>query len=506
MSKRRIAKNTALLYFRMILIMLVSLFTVRIILKSLGVIDYGIYNVVGGIVTMLSFLTGTMSSASQRFFAFELGRENYESLNKIFSATVNIYIIISIIILVIAETLGLWFLNNKMNIPADRIIAANWVYQFSILSFLASIIAIPYTSSIIAYEKMEIYAYVSIVEVFCKLLVVLLLVYANFDKLILYSFLMFFITLLVSIVYRFICVRKFDTCNYRYSWNKKDITPILTYASWNMIGAVAYLLKINGSNILLNIFFGPAINAARGIAFQVNSALSSFMMNFYMAVRPSITKAYSANDLRYFMQLVFQSSKFSYYLLFILSMPLLIETEYILELWLGEVPTYANIFTKLFIINILIESINNQLVAALQASGRIKIYQLIVSTMQLSVLPISFILLKMGAFPETVMYVSILVAIITFIPQLLITKKTISLSICMYLKDVVFYIVIVSAISLIIPLMIHYNMDYGIERFIVVTLTGIFTSFLTIYLIGLSKGERNTALIIIKNKINNLNR
>lgn len=390
-----------------------------------------------------------------------------------------------------------------MNIPADRIIAANWVYQFSVLSFLASIVAIPYTSSIIAYEKMEIYAYVSIIEVVLKLLVVLLLVYADFDKLILYSFLIFIVTLLISVSYRFICVRIFNTCNYQLYWDKRSITPILTYASWNMIGAVAYLLKINGSNILLNIFFGPVINAARGIAFQVNSALSSFMTNFYMAVRPSITKAYSANDLKYFMQLILQSSKFSYYLLFILSISLLIETEYILHLWLGDVPEYANIFTKLFIINILIESINNQLVAGLQASGKIKAYQLIVSTMQLLVLPISFVFLKMGSSPEVVMYVSIAVAIMSFIPQLFIARKIISLPIYMYLKDVILYVIMVSTVSLIVPVFIHYNMDYSIERFIIVTLSGILVSILTILAIGLSREERSIIFTIIKNKINN---
>jgi O-antigen/teichoic acid export membrane protein len=274
----------------MILTMLVSLYTVRVVLNTLGVVDYGIYNVVGGVVAMFSFLSSTMASASQRFFAFELGRRDYDKLKQAFSLTLLIYIGIAILILVLSETVGLWFLNTQMTVPEERMNAANWVYQFSIFSFIMTILTVPYNSAIIAREHMKVYAYVSIIEVVLKLIIVYLLVFFSFDKLKLYAVLTFFVACLITFIYRTYCKRRFKECIYFFYWDANKFKEILSFAWWNMIGAMANIFKTQGINILLNVFFNPVINAARAIAFQVNSALTNFTNNFYMAVRPQITK------------------------------------------------------------------------------------------------------------------------------------------------------------------------------------------------------------------------
>jgi O-antigen/teichoic acid export membrane protein len=500
-NRQRLAKNTALLYFRMILIIIVSLFTVRVVLNILGVEDYGIYNVVGGVVTMFSFLSATMASASQRFFAFEIGRRDLTKLKQIFNLSFIIYIIISIVILLFAETIGLWFLNNKMVIPAERIVATNWIYQFAILSFLVTILTLPYNSSIIAHEDMRIYAFVSILEVVLKLGIVYLLFFFQKDKLIIYGGLLLFTTIIVSLTYRAICIKKYIECSFSFYWNKTIFKEMISYAGWNMVGAIANIFKNQGINILLNLFFGPIVNAARGVAFQVNSALNSFVTNIYMAVRPQITKAYASGEKAYMMQLVFQSAKMSYFLLLLLSMPVLLETNYILTLWLKIVPDYVVLFTRLLIINILIESMNNQLVAALQAVGKIKYYQAIVSTMLLLNLPISYLLLRLGYGPEVCLYISIAITIICFIPQIWIAHATTGMSIKSYFQQVIWIMFIVTIISSIIPYLFFSNIDYGLSRFLLVGFSWVISSLITIYYFGLTKNERIMVINILKTKL-----
>jgi len=501
-NNKRIAKNTLMLYFRMLLIMGVSLYTVRIVLDALlGVVDYGIFNVVAGVVTMFSFLGGTMTSASQRFFSFELGRNDQEKLRKTFSTTLTIYGIIALLIVLITETIGLWFLNHKMVIPADRMVAARWVYHFSILSFVMTVITIPYQSVLIAREKMNVYAYMSILEVLLKLLVVYLLIFFSTDKLKLYAVLTFVSTLIITFLYRIYCLKKFDEATFKFSWDKKLLTEILSYAGWNMIGAIANILKANGTNILLNLFFGPVINAARGISYQIGSAVNSFIINFYMAVRPQITKAYAAGDYKYYMQLVFRSSKYSYFLLLLLSLPLMLETDFILTIWLKNVPPNIVLFTRLMVLNLLIESMNNQLVAALQASGKIKKYQSVISIMLLFILPISYILFLFGASPESTFYVSIGVTILCFVPQLWIVHQTVGLSIKSYLKEVTFVMILVSVIAIILPLFLQLQMDPGIIRFFSVCIVGVLSCLVTVYLFGLTSDERTMIISYINRNI-----
>lgn len=377
-NTRRIAKNTAMLYIRMLLIMAVTLYTSRLVLNVLGVEDFGIYNVVGGVVMMFAFLNGAMAQSTQRFLSFEIGRNNKEQLKKVFSLSVTIHIGIAILILVLAETLGLWFLNTKMNIPADRMEAARWIYQFAIFSFMVSVVQVPYNAAIIAHERMQVYAYISIAEAALKLFVAFALTWTAFDKLKVYAVLVFGVNVMIAFLYRLYCKWKIKECRYRFIWDKKLYTTLTGFAGWNLFGTFAWLMKSQGLNVILNIFFGPLLNAAYGIANQVNTAVNSFVQNFSMALNPQIVKSYAAGDLSYTVTLLFRGARFSYYLFLFFAVPLLIETEVILKLWLKNVPEYAVIFTRLVIINSMFESFTYTMGTAIQATGKNKLYQFIV--------------------------------------------------------------------------------------------------------------------------------
>lgn len=315
-NNKRIVRNTGMLYIRMLLTMTVSLYTSRVVLNTLGVVDFGIYNVVGGVVLMFSFLNSSMSSATQRFLSIELGKQDYLQLKKVFSMSVNIHAIIAIAIFILAETIGLWFLNARLVIPADRIVAANWVYQFSIFAFMLTIMNVPYNATIIAHERMKVYAYVSIIEVFLKLTIVVVLVFSGFDKLKLYSLLVFVVSIIVWIIYKVYCKRNFHETSYIYFWEKSLYKTLINYAGWNLFGNIAGVTFNQGINIMLNLFFGPTINAARSIAYQINSAVSGFVSNFQIAMNPQIVKSYALEDLKYMHQLIFQGAKYSFFFFF----------------------------------------------------------------------------------------------------------------------------------------------------------------------------------------------
>jgi len=487
-----------MLYFRMLLTMGVSLYTVRVVLATLGAVDYGLYNVVAGIVTMFSFLSGTMASASQRFFSFELGRENYEQLKKTFSITFTIYVMIALVILVLAETLGLWFLNYRMMIPPDRLNAVHWVYQFSILSFMMTMFGLPYNAAIIAHEKMGIYAWGSIIEVSLKLIIVYFLVVFSVDKLKLYAVLVFGVTAIVTLFYRSYCRLKFDECRFSFYWEKRLFFEITSFSGWNMVGAMANVLKLQGVSILLNVFFNPVVNAARAIAMQVNTAMTQLAVNFYMALRPQIVKSYAAKEFENLNTLVVVGSKLGFFLMMLLSVPLLIETKYILSLWLTKVPEYSVVFSRLMIINSLIDAFNYPLVNAIQASGKIKWFQVFVSSMILFNLPVSFLFYKFGFPPESAMVVSIIITIFCFIPRIYFAYKDGKIS---YKKF--FYGVIVKTLPIFITvLVLIYALTLFIApsffRLLITILSSTLLSVLLIYYAGLIKEERLMVISYIK--------
>ena len=333
-TNKRVAKNTLFLYFRMILIMLVTLYTSRVVLAELGIKDYGIYNVVGGVVMMFSFLNNCMSSATQRFMTFELGKGDMQKLRNVFAASLNIHIFIALIIVILAETIGLWFVNEKLVISHDRIFAANWVYQFSILTFCVNIIQVPYNAVLIAHEKMSIYAYISILEVLLKLGIVYLLAIVSSDKLIVYGMLVFIVQLIIRCIYQAYCKRHYEESKFKLFWNKYLYKQMSSFAGWNLFGSVAWLLRDQGLNIVLNLFFGPAINAARGIASQVSNAVIGFISNFQVALNPQITKNYATGHILEMEKLSYMGIKFSFLLLFIMVFPICLNIDYILHLWL----------------------------------------------------------------------------------------------------------------------------------------------------------------------------
>ena len=414
---------------------------------------------------MFSFLSNTMASASQRFFAFDLGRNDIPQLKRTFSLTVTHLCHYFGDGFAFGRDYWIVVLEYANGDPPDRMEAANWVYQFSILSFLVTIMVIPFNAVIIARENMAVYAYVSIIEVILKLVIVYLLLFFSLDKLKLYAVLMFATTCFVSFIYITICKRKYAECRFQFYWDKGLFYTLISYSGWNLFGAVAGVMNNQGINILLNMFFGPVVNAARGIAYQVNASVNQFVMNFHTAVRPQITKYYAAGEKDQMMSLVFKSSKYSYYLLFILSMPVLLETNYLLTLWLKNVPEYVVLFTRLVIITALIDSLSYPLHTAALATGEIKRYQLIVGGVQLMSLPISFCFLKLGFAPQITMVVAIFISTVSLFLRVYMLESMVGFSIRDYFRKVLLIISAVSVIAYVIPLYLTYQLGWFVAFF-----------------------------------------
>jgi O-antigen/teichoic acid export membrane protein len=500
----RIFKNTIFLYLRMVLVLGITLYTSRVVLNTLGVVDYGIFNVVGGIVIMFSFLNSSMTSATQRFLSFEIGLEKSTltneklntsnlinaSLQRIFCMSLNIHFIIGMVIFFLAETLGIWFLNYKMNIPSDRIIAANWVFQFSLFSFLITILGVPYNAMIIAQEKMKAYAYVSIIEVTLKLAIVFLLVWVDFDKLKVYSILIFLVSIIIWILYKEISKRVAKESEYIFFWDKGLYHLMMNYAVWNLFGNLASVSMSQGVNILLNIFFGPTVNAARAISYQIKGAIIGFFSNFQLAMNPQIIKSYASKDISFMHEIIFRGSKFSYFLLLLFAIPVFIEIDAILVLWLKNVPDYTKVFCRLIIVNTLIDSISGPLMTAAQATGKIKIYQSVVGTALLLILPVSYFFLKFGFEPEVTFYVSIAFSIIALNLRLVILKPLIKVSITKFFKEVILNILIVSLLSFLLPTILHLQFEEGTIRLLLVILLSMIGTIASIYFFGIDKQEK----------------
>lgn len=490
-NNKQIAKNTLLLYFRMLLTMVVSLYTSRIVLNALGVEDFGIYNVVGGVVAMFSLLSGSLSTAISRFITYELGKGEQGNLNKIFSSAVTIQITLAAIIILFAELIGVWFLNTQMTIPVSRITASNWVFQISLLTFVINLISIPYNASIIAHEKMSAFAYISILEVVGKLVTAYLITISPIDKLIFYSFLMCIIALVVRFTYGYYCKKHFTECTYSFIWDKQLLKQMFSFAGWNFIGTASAVLRDQGGNILINLFNGPIVNAARGIAFQVNNAIQGFVNNFMIALNPQITKSYAANNHKYMMTLIFQGARLSFYMLLILSLPILLNTQYILEIWLKTVPEHSTLFVQLVLILAMSESISYPLITAIQATGKIRNYQLLVGGLQLLNFPISYCLLHIGFFPEIIMIVAIILTQVCLGARLYMLQKIIKLPTKVFLKKVYLNIIIVSTLSSIIPVLLFRNTSDTLSKFILSSSISVICCIIIIYYIGCNSTERN---------------
>lgn len=489
-NNSRIARNTLVLYVRMALLLLVGLYTSRVILNALGVSDYGIYNVVGGFVTMFQLISWTLSSSTGRFLTYELGRDNQEALKKVFSTGLSIQFILCGIVILVGETVGLWFVNTHMNFPVGREFAANWVFQLSLFAFCLDLICTPYNADIIAHEKMTAFAYISILEAILKLLVAFLVLYNPFDRLIYYAVLIFLVALIIRFVYVIYCNKHFEETIYHPQWDRALVKELFSFAGWSFVGASSSIFMTQGVNMLMNIFFGVVANAARGIATTIENIVNQFSNNFLTAVYPQITKSYASNDLDYMHMLICRGSKFSYYLVFVMAVPAILEAEPILMLWLGKVPEYTVVFVRLTIAVTMLSVISNTLITSMLATGNIKRYQIIVGGLGCLVFPIVYVLYKIGA-PAYVSYiVQFSIFLIQLWVRLYLLKDMIKLPVSMFVNGVLKYIVLVSVLAVIPPIIVHVSIDSLIARFFVVGTVSVLTSLFTIYICGLTKEEK----------------
>lgn len=491
-NTKRIAKNTLMLYIRMLFSMLVSLYTSRVVLNTLGVEDYGIYNVVGGFVAMFSLISNSLSASVSRFLTFELGRGDMERLKETFSTSLMIHLALAGIVFLLAESIGIWFLNTQMTIPSERLYAANWVFQASIISFMFGLCSVPYNASISSHERMSAFAYIGMLDVVLRLLIVLFIAYSsfNFDRLIVYSLLLVAVGMSLQCIYFWYCRKNFEECRFKLHFNKSYWKEMSSFAGWNFIGCTAGVLKDQGVNVLLNIFWGPVVNAARGIAVSVNSAVSGFAGNFMAAINPQITKSYAMKDFQYMFFLIEKSSRFSFYILWILSLPILFETDFILKLWLKNYPEYSVIFVRLVLLLSLCDIISNSLITSQSSTGKIRIYQIVVGSMLLLNFLLSYVCLSVGFAPESTLIVALIISLSCLVARLLLLKKMIGLSIISFFKNVCVKVLYVSLCSMIVPLLLVVLLPHSLWKSFLVICISIMSAMLSVYFGGCSRNEK----------------
>lgn len=490
-NNKRIAKNTLFLYFRTILVMAISLYTSRVVLNALGVEDFGIYSVVGGIVMILGFLNNAMAGATQRFLNFEMGRGNKEGIRNVFSSGIAIHFLIAIVILVLAETVGLWFLNTCMNISESRVVAARWVYQFSLMAFMVTIVSVPYNAAIIAHERMSAFAYVGILEAFLKLSIAIAISYAPFDRLAWYAFLMFMVSVFLRIVYGVYCSRRFDECHFRRgNVDKALVRKMLSFSAWTIFGNLGYILHTQGIAVLINMFFGATVNAAQGIANQVNAAVSHFLHNFLTALNPQIVKSYAAGEIQAMHRLVSRGCRIAFCLVMMMILPLVLETPFILKAWLKIVPDYAVIFVRLVLLLTLFGSFSGVLATAKGATGDIKSYQIALTTIGFFHLPLSWLFFSMGYEPYYAMYVYVVIVIVLQIVRIWFVCRSLQWSIGSFYTNVVLRLVLVGCLSCALPAYLHCSICESIGRIVLVVLTSVLCVGVCSLYAGLNGKER----------------
>lgn len=500
-----VAKNTLYMFFRMLLVAAVSFYTSRVVLTVLGVDDFGIYNIVGSIVVFLSFFKNALTNATYRYIAYELGKQDKERLRNLFSMSLNVHLILAFSLLVIMEIVGVWFLNNKLNIPVDRIYAANWVFQFSLVTFCIEIIKTPYNSMIIANERMSFYAYTSIIEAAFKLGIVYLLLVSNFDKLILYSILLASISLIMFLWYKFYNNKHFDATHYVCYWDKKMLKELSVYSGWSIVVNAADVSVSQCISIFLNLFYGVAANAAMGIANQVNSLLGQFLNTFSTSYNPQIIKSYANGEYDYFMKLIFSTSKLSFFLMFSIAFPVMLNIEYLLKVWLVNPPEMAGTFLICIACYSLFDSFSVPLWNAVHATGNLKVHQILMSLIKIINIPLGYVLLKAGfpAYSILVLYAA-LNAISSFV-RIVYLKHLINLDVSKYFRDVFLKMISVIAICVPITLAIYNSINMPLLKLLVSTSCYLLIYIFSVYLIGLDNAEKNLLIRIIKNVCGNNN-
>lgn len=500
-SGKRVAKNTLILYIRMIFMMLLTLYTSRVVFKVLGVEDYGLYDVVGGFVSMFSLLSASLSTSVSRFITFELGRGDIEKLRRVFSTAIIIQLSMAILMAVIIGGVGLWYLANKMNIPDGRLTAAYWVLFCSIGSFGVGLISTPYNACIIAHEKMEAFAFISILDAILKLLIVFFLQLIPIDKLVSYAILMLAVSVFIRGIYSFYCQRHFEECHFKFSWEKSLLKDMGGFAGWSFFGEASWVLNTQGVNLLVNSYFGVTLNAARGIANQVNSAVYRFASNFMTALDPQITKSYASGDLSATRSIVCRGSRLSFFLLLIFAIPICLETPIILKIWLDSPPEHSISFTRLSIICSMLLILSTPLVKAQYATGKIKQYQIVNTLCSLWVFPLTWVAFHFKASPEWSYYIFVIIYFILIFVRVALVVKLIGLSWKEYLRDVLSRCFLTSVVAFIIPLTLLHLMPEGIIRLIAVTMVSVLTTCASVYWLGMGKEERQSVWSFIASRI-----
>lgn len=490
--------------------MAVQLYTSRVILDALGASDYGLYNVVGGMVTMFAFMSNTMSTAAQRFMSYAIGKNDESDLRNTFVVSNILLWGIALIVIVFVESLGVWLLYNQLSVPEGRMTAAFWVFQFSVVSLFVTIISVPYNAAIIAHEKMSAFAYISLIDVFLKLSVALLLANTTggVDSLIIYGGLLMSISILLRLLYTIYCKRHFVECsNNKYKYDKEKGSKMLSFFGWNTIGSLSYVAKEQGVSILINIFFGTIVNAARGVTSQVTGAVQGFISNFQLAMNPQITKYYAQRDYDNLFKLVQRGSKFSMFLYFFLALPLYLNLDYILNLWLVEVPEHTMSFIRLTFILMMIEALSSPVITCLLAVGKVKWYQIIVGGLLILNLPISYMALHWGASPEATIQIAIIISFASLIVRLVMLFKYIKFPIREFFIQVLLRAISVVVISFIVCTLIFNNVPfYGFTKLLLTGVASWFIASIIILYIGMNKSERNLIYNVIRNFKNKIGR
>lgn len=497
-NNKRIARNTLLLYVRMLFLLLVSLFTSRVLLQILGITDYGVYNIVGGIVVLFSFLSNAMTGSTQRYLNYNIGLNKENEIRKIFSVCMQAHFLVAILVFILAETIGLWFVDTQLNVPVDRKFATHVVYQFSIFTTCVNIVKIPYNAAIVAYEKMSFFAFVSVIEAILKLLIVYLLLIGNVDKLVVYSFYLFAISLIIWYVYRYYCRSHYSVCVYTTIKSPLLLKELFGFTSWYLLGGASVVGAKQGVAVLLNIFYGVTVNAAVGISNQVNNAIYGFVTNFQTAFNPQIVKLYANNEQTELFKLIFRATKFSFILLFVLSFPVIVNCNKVLSFWLVDVPEYAVSFTILTIVISIFDTISAPLWTVIGAIGKVKKYQLTVSFIILFSMPISYVLLYNSYSPISVFYVNIIINFFAFLYRLLYSYKYLRFNLLKYFTDAILPCLLIVVVSCTFLIILDKNLNWMLSVFLIVSVTSVISYFL-----GLSHGERQYVNSLIKQKIFN---
>lgn len=501
-NDRRIVKNTLILYIRTFLLIFVNLYVVRIVLRELGLEDYGIYNLIGGFVVMFSIIIQSLSSASQRFFAIQIGKGDFSQLEKEFSITFWSYLKLALGLFLIAEVVGIWFINYQLStIPINRMNAVNYVFQFSLLSFLVSFLTIPFNALIIALEKMKTIAYVSFVEAIFKLLVAVSICYIIGDKLILYAFLMFVASTLVCILYIIKCTKLVPGLKIRKVKDKASQSDIMSYTGWNTLDSFSSVLSTQGVNMLLGIFLGPIVNSARALAYQISSTLNHFVLNFITASKPQIIKYYADGDFNNLEKLVFRSSKFSFFLLLFVSIPLFLYSDFVLIIWLGELPPYAADLTKIVLLTVLIEVLSYPILAQVQATGKIRKYNIVISLLRLTILPVTYYLLLFEFSVRSVFIANLILAVLCLFTRLVMINSIVNFDVKAFVKEVLLPVLFVFMLTFLLSFSLGLYASVDLIHVIQGLVLSYSSYFLAVMFVGTSKDEQNTIFLIIKGKI-----